>query len=896
MMIRLKRLMTGFKALFRNQRLERELDEELRAYRETAIEEKVRAGMARDEAIRAAHVQFGSLEAVKDYTRDVGWESSLYSFWRDVRYTFRTLRRTPGFTVAAVLTLALGIGATSAIFTLLNAAVLRPLPVREPEELVWLQKMDRGREDSYFSYPHFERLRERTRTLSGLFATSTLPRVNVVSDGTAGIASGALVSGDYFDVLGVRPELGRLLTREDDRAASPVAVISHGFWRRRSGAATTIVGKSVVLNNVPLTIIGVLPPAFFGVMVGRSPDLILPMRLADRVSGSGSWNQPFVTWLQIIGRVGSGTSEQAARAELTAIYRQSQLEFAGTASDGQQRIAREVEMKIVPASTGLTSSRGVHAFAPALRFLMGIAAMLLLVACANVANLLLARSEARQPEFAVRLAVGASRGRLVRQLVTESALIGLMGGAFGLAFAIWGSRALASIVSAGPLPILLDTHPDLRVLGFTAFICCATVLVFGVAPSFRATRGEPGSRLGTLRAAIGTGHLGWNRTLVVSQVALSLVLVIAAGLFVRTVHNLLSVDAGYNRQNVLMLSTDASLLRYGGGKTPALYGAILDSLGSIPGVARASASFARPIDSELRLVGAAGFVEGQTLDADRRLPYVFNVVGPNYFSTLEIPMLMGRDFGAHDGRDSAKVAIINETLARQLFHGEHPIGLRFGQNPREIVQVIGVVKDTKYANLIDAPQATVYFPITQTPWPVQVTFLTRYTGATGPITEAARQRLAAIDSALPIYRVNTLEIEAQESLLRQRLLATVSSLFGVTTLLLAGVGLYGLMSFAIARRRKEIGVRIALGAERRSVLWMTLRESIGLIAVGIGIGVPSALALMRLARTFLFGLTATDPLTLTTAAALSMGVGVLAAYIPARRAARVDPIGALRNE
>ena len=895
-MARLRRLICGFKALLRNQRIERELDEELRAYRETAIDEKVRTGMAREEAVRAARVQFGSLDAVKDYTRDVGWEARVYSLWRDIRYAFRTLRKTPGFTVAAVLTLALGIGANTAIFTLLNAAVLRPLPVHNPEELVWLQTMYRGSEASYFSYPHFERLRERTRTLSGLFALSTLPRVNVVSDGTAEIASSTLVSGDYFAVLGVRPQLGRLLTPEDDRVASPVAVISHGFWRSRFGADEAIVGRTVVLNNVPVSIIGVMPPGFFGVTVGRSPDLILPMRFGDRISGSGAWDQPFVTWLQMIGRVESGVTEETARAELTAIYRQSHLEFAAAASDEQQRIAREAEMKIVPAGTGLASSRGVHAFAPALRFLMGIAATVLLVTCANVANLLLARSQARQREFAVRMAIGASRGRLIRQLVTESALIGLMGGAFGLAFAIWGSRALTNMVSAGPLPILLDTAPDLRVLGFTASICGATVLLFGVAPSFRATQGGPSSGLDTVRAADGTARLTWNRTLVVAQVALSLVLVVAAGLFTRTVHNLLSVNAGYNRHNVLMLSTDASLLRYGGGKTPALYGAILDSLSSIPGVSRASASFARPIDSEVRLVGTAGFVEGRTLDVDRRIPYVFNVVGPNYFSTLEIPMLMGRDFGAHDARDSVKVAIINETLARQLFPGDHPIGLRFGQNVREIVQVIGVVKDTKYANLVDAPQATVYFPITQTPWPVQVTFLLRHTGAAGLTTAVARQRLAAINPDLPIYRVNTLEVEAQESLLRQRLLARVSSLFGVTTLLLAGVGLYGLMSFAVARRRKEIGVRMALGAERRNVLWMTLRESIGLIAVGIIIGVPSALALMRLGRTFLFGLTPADPLTLTAAVALLAGVGALAAYIPARRASQVNPIGALRVE
>jgi predicted permease len=886
----------GFKALFRRQRTERELDEELRAYRETAIEEKRRAGMAREDAVRAAHVEVGSLEAVKDYTRDVGWEARLDSFWRDVRYALGTLRRAPGFTAAAVLTLALGIGANTAIFTLVNAAVLRPLPVHNPGELVWLKTVYRGSEESSFSYPHFERLRERARTLNGLFATSELPRVNVVSDGTSGVATGTLVSGNYFNVLGVRPQLGRLLTPEDDRAASPVAVISHGFWQNRFGADPAIVGRSVALNSVPVQIIGVTPPGFFGVVVGRSPDVTVPMRLGDRLSGSAWWNQPFVTWLQMVGRLKRDVSDDTARAELTGIYQQSQSEFAATAGDEQQRIAREAQMEVVPAATGLTNLRGVHAFAPALGFLMGIAATVLLVACANIANLLLARSEARQRELAIRLALGASRGRLIRQLLTESALVGLIGGMLGLAFAIWGSQALIKMVSAGPLPILLDTVLDLRVLVFTALISAATVLLFGVAPSLRATQGGPTSGLYSLRAAIGTGRLGWNRALVVTQVALSLVLVFAAGLFIRTVDNLLSVDAGYNRQNVLMLSTDASLLRYGGGKAPALYAVILESLNSIPGVSRVSASLARPIDSEIRLVGAAGFVEGRALDVDSRIPYVFNVVGPNYFSTLEVPILVGRDFGPQDATGSPKVAIINETMARQLFPGEHPIGHRFGQSAREVLEVIGVVKDTKYANLVDAPKAAVYFPISQTPWITQVTFLLRYTGAAGPLTDVARQRLATVNPDLPIYRVNTLEVEAQESLLRQRLLARVSSLFGVTTLLLASVGLYGLMSFAVARRSKEIGVRMALGAERRNVLWMTFRESIELIAVGVIVGVPSALALMRFGRTFLFGLTPADPLTLATAVVVLAGVALLAGYIPARKASQADPIGALRVE
>ena len=889
---RVRRLIAGFRALMRKPRVEQELDDELREFLETAVEEKMKAGLDRDAALRAARLELGSVEAVKDRVRDVGWETFVDSVWRDIGYAVRGLRRAPGFTAVAALTLALGIGATTAIFTLLDASVLRSLPVQDPGELVALQFQDRGRPQSFFSYPHFERLRDRTHTLSGLFAISALPRLNIVVDGRADIATGTLVSSEYFRVLGVAPHRGRLLTPEDDRAPDAVAVISHRFWQSRFGGDPGIVGRAVGVNGVPVAIVGVTPPGFFGVTVGGVSDVMLPMRLSDRVTmNRGWWNQPFVTWLQMIGRVRPGISREAADVELAGIFHQSQLEFMASSTDPDMRVRlRDSTLHLESAAAGLQGR--VHAFTPALTFLMAVAAIVLLIACANLANLFLARGHARQRELAIRLAIGAGRSRLMRQLLTESALVGAGGATIGCALALWGSEALARMVATGSTPILLDATPDLGVLAFAILVTCGTVLVFGMAPALHATRTR--GSLATFGArAIGTLRLGWNRTLVVAQIMLSVVLVLAAGLSWRTVDNLLATETGFDRRDILMFSTDASLVRYDGKRAPAVYGRVRDALASVPGVQRASVSVVRPIDSDSYFVGSVGFVDGRTLTGNSRIRYAFNVLGLDYFSTLRIPLLMGRDFQPQDGETSPKVAIINETMARQVFAEANPLGHHFGQNEREVLEVIGVVRDTKYANLLDAPRAVMYLPISQTP-ATQVTFLVRSAGSAESLVDAARQRMIAFDPSLPMYRVNTLDTQARESLLRQRLLARVSGLLGSIALLLAGVGLYGLMSFAVAQRVKEIGVRMALGADRTRVVWMTLGEACRLILFGVAIGVPTAVAVMRLAKSLLYGLTPGDPLTLMSVVALLSAVVLVAAYLPARRAARVDPMVALR--
>jgi predicted permease len=886
------RLSSLWKNIARRGRVERELDDEVRALLATLVDEKMQQGVSPEEARRSSMLELGGVEPLKERIREVKAGAFLDTLLLDIRYGMRMLRKHPSFALAAIVTLGLGIGANTAIFTLVDALALRPLPVREPRQLVYLEMNTATGRNPHHSYPIFERLRERTQSLSGLAATSSLDRVNVVVAAQPEIATGELVTGTYYDVLGLVPQLGRLLGPDDDRSGEAVAVISNGYWRRRFRGRPDIIGAVVTVRGLPVTIVGVTSASFFGVKVGRSVDITMPMGLRDRLVPEVRWrNQPFDTWLQLVGRLKSSVSQAESRAEIDAVFQQSMAEFTKDLPDAE-RAMYKARMDVMMAASGLETS----GFVPALRMLMWIAAIVLLIACANVANLLLARSEARTREIAVRLAIGAGRGRLVRQFLTESTLIGILGAALGLGMAVWGSAAIVAIVASGSPAFVLDVRPEGRILTFTAIVSLATVFLFGLAPAFRATGTRAATLIGGVRSSLSKrSGLGWNRMLVTGQLALSLILVFAAGLFVRTVGNASAETGGFNRQNVLTFSTDPSLLRYDPLKTSGLHASILETLRTIPGVEAASAAQARPVNPQAYYVSGFGFVGGRVLSSRERVRLAWNAVSDDYFKTLEIPMLAGRPFSANDGWSAPRVAIINETLARQLFPGQNPVGSTIGWSEREQHEIVGVARDTKYADLLSEVRGVVYFPVYQSV-PGDVTFLVRYTGQTGPIVNAARARIAAIDRRLPIYRVNTLEAEASAALLRQRLLALVSTAFGLLALALACVGLYGLMSFAVARRVNEIGVRIALGASQRQVLWMTLRESLRMIAGGVLVGVPGAVALMRLARRFLFGLTPADPMTLVTAAAVLAAVAIAAGYIPARRASRVEPMVALRAD
>jgi predicted permease len=811
---------------------------------------------------------------------------------QDLRHGLRALRRSPGYAAAAAVTLALGIGAITAVFTLLDAVLLRDLPVAAPERLVSLRQVYRGQENAYFSYPHLDHLRERATTLGGLAFMADVNRVQVAVAGAVDMARGELVSGEYFGVLGVRPHAGRLLLPADDRPDGAVAVISHGFWQRRFAADPAAVGRSMTVNGVPVTIVGVTPREFFGVTVGSAIDVRLPLRLRDRLQpGRAFWEEPSVTWLTTLGRLRAGVEPGQAAAELTPLFQQA---LARSPEPGQAEALDGRRLELLSARRGVAPGRSLRGYGPPLRMLMVVAGLVLLVACANVANLLLARAETRRREMAVRAALGATRGRLMRQLLAEGALLAALGGLLGLAVAAAGSAGLAGMLSTASHRVEVHTGPDLRTLAFTALASALSVLVFAMAPAFRASRVD----LGAGAAAVVSGRSRWSEALLAGQVAMCVTLLFGAGLFVRSVRNALATEGGYQRADVFMFSADPSLMGYPPGRTAAFYAEALASLRSVPGVIAASAAQARPIDGELYLVGGLGFIDGRRLGREERIRHALNAVAPGYFSTLQIPVLAGREFRAEDHGEAPRVAIVSEALARQAFPGQNPIGRRLGSTEREALEVVGVVGDTRYGRLTDAPRGILYLPLYQAPSSSsrQVSFLVRYSGGLAAITAAAMAGVAAVDRSLPLYRVNTLEAEAEDSLLRERLLARTSTLFGVVAMLLAGVGLYGSASFNVARRGREIGLRMALGADRSRVVRMTLRQSLAPVAVGALVGLPAAYLTMRIARSLLFRIAPHDPSTMCGAVALLMATAAAAGYLPARRAARVEPMVALRAE
>jgi predicted permease len=870
---------------------QQDLEREVRSHLDLEAEEQRAAGLRSGDARYAAQRAFGNTALVQENTREMwGW-GSLERLRADLSYALRTIRRSPGLTVVGVLSLALGIGANTAIFSLFDAVLVKSLPVREPDRLVYLRGAGG---DAELPYPVYSRLRDRTQTLEGLVASSSgVERAEAgVDGGAAESANVQLVSGNYFSVLGVTAAVGRLLKPEDDLTpgANPVAVVSHGYWSRRMGGDPAVVGRSLRLNGLPFTIVGIAPAEFFGTTVGYSPDIWTPIMMMQAITHDAhALDSSNVWWLNLVGRLRPGVRMEQAAAETVVLYRQ----IDGELHPGQDRKGPSGHpIELVPAAKGLDALR--TKFSKPLQVLMVVVALVLSIACANLANLLLSRAAARRPELALRLALGASRARLVRQLLTESLLLAGAGGVCGLAFAQWGSGLLLRIASNRPDPIPLHLAPDFRTLAFTVAISLATGLLFGIAPAWRASRLDPGPTLKTASTGLTAGSpLG--KSLIAAQAGISLLLLMGAGLFVSSLHALRSVDTGFRREHLLLMDVDARWAGYQGAALKNLARRVFDAMNGAPGVR--AASFA-----ECGMFMGCGSDNGISLPGvtpppGKKMNFRYDSVGPGYFETMGIPLSMGRTFTLQDDGSAPKVAVVSESFARRFFPDRSPLGRHFGagRNQNFDTEIVGVVKDVKLDSVKEAPRATFFLPFLQTNASFGVLEI-RTSGE--PLTAASliRQRVREIDPAIRVNLVASMEQRIDASIARERLLATLSGFFGVLALLLVSIGLYGVISYNVTRRTHELGIRISLGASRGKIVWMVLRDCLAMSAAGVAIGLPLCWWLSRLVASLLFGVTPHNPAILSAAAGALIAVAALAGYRPARRASRVDPMVALRYE
>ena len=917
----LRNLLAGIQALFHKKQVEQEMDEELRGYLDAAAKDKVRAGMSQEQALRAARVEMGSLDAVKEEIRSAGWEAGVESFWQDVRYGLRQLRRNRGFTAAVVLTMALCIGANTAVFTLVNAVMFKLLPVRDPQRLVllcWRQGSKSldftnsgygfAEGNASFGFPFIEQLRAQKQVFSHVFGFVPLgwskESLNATVDGHATMVDGAMVTGDYFSGLGVEPVLGRMISGADVREGAPRSVvISHSYWTRQFGRAPTAVGRTAFINGVAFTVIGIAPPEFFGVQPGHAPDVWIPMVQEARIGPWGAgppwsskmWSTPNWWWVMVFARLAPGITEQQALAAAQVPF----LPSAESLAKAPLKPSEAPKVVFVPLSRGLDTLR--WQFSKPLMVLMTIVALVLLIACANVATLLLARAAARRREIGVRLTLGAPRSRLIRQLLTESLLLSLAGGAAGFLLALWASRLLLLLISGGEQTAGIEISPDLAVLGFCAAVSILTGVLFGLVPALRATRTDVASSLKEVAQGV-AGARGRGRSgnaLVVLQVALSLLLLVAAGLFVRSLVKLEKEDLGFNPQNLLVFTLDPAKSGYEPQRVLDLLEEVRARLRFLPGVKGVTLS------GTGLLTGWGGdwpiVPEHYQPGTNLKKKIEAQSVGPAFCDTLGIKLMLGRCIDGRDTANSAKVAVIDENLAHYYFGDSNPVGWRFSEgqsfNPNKAIQIVGVVRNFKYRKIRNTAARTVYLPYTQQEGGVSAMYFeVRSAGDPLALVPQVRKAIQEIDPTLALADIKTQTQMLAEALTQERLLAKLCSFFGILALGLAAIGLYGLMAYFVTQRTNEIGIRMALGAQRKQVLYMVLRQSVALVAVGVVAGLAAALATTRLIESELYGLKPTDPLTLGLAACLMLAVAALAAYLPARRATRVDPLVALRHE
>jgi predicted permease len=834
------------------------------------------------------------------------------TLWQDLRYGLRTLIKNPGFTSVAVLTLALGLGVNTAIFSLTDQILLRMLPVERPQELVVLRspgpKQGRVWSDgdngaASFSYPLYKELRDKNNVFAGLLARFAIP-LSVAGDGQTERADGELVSGNYFDVLGVRPALGRLFTDEDDRApgASPIAVLSHGYWTRRFGASPDVLNKTLVINGTVMTVVGVARAGFNGVQVGQLPDVFIPITMkAQMTPNSNGLDNHKDYWLAIIGRLQPGLSRQQAEAAFAPVYRQileEELPLMGKwSAETQQRFLNRPMLLDEGGQGRQILQRDTK---QPLLVLMGMVGLVLLIACANVANLLMARGAARQREIAIRLAVGAGRWRLVRQFLVESLLLFLIGGSVGLLVAAWTISGLVAAIPASLGALGLSPQLDLRLLVFNFALAVITGLLFGLMPALRATRLNLEGTLREQGSSVSGSHaqVRFRKGLVVSQIVLTTTLLVGAGLFARSLNNLQRLNLGLRPDQLIAFSIAPELNGYKPQQTIALFEQLHQNLATQPGVdgvTEAEMALFTDSNSSSNIT-----VEGYQPQDDEEMNVYHNFIGPSYFSALGIPLVRGREFTPSDGASSPKVAVINESMAALYFADREPLGAHLafgaGDKVRPDIQIVGVVKDSKHASVREKGKPFLYIPYAQKQDVGSITFYVKTRQDVGIVAATLRQEVQRLDGNLPVYDLKTLEQQIDESLFADRFLTVLSLSFALLAALLAVVGLYGVMAYTVTRRTREIGIRMALGATRGNVSWLILREVVGLAAIGLITGLPAAYGLGRVSESLLFGVTASDPLVFIAAGLLLSVATLVGGYLPARKAAGIDPLTALRYE
>jgi len=878
---------------FWRRRTNEDFAEEVAAHLAMETERLVRGGASQDEAAAAAHRRFGNATAARERFFDAGRARWLEQLGQDLRFAARAFRRSPGFATVTVLSLALGIGANTAIFSLIDAVLLRSLPVRDPAGLVLVQRMSRGPDGKTgarpMPYPAFARVRSDNHVMAEMAASAGAGNISLRFEGaTDRLPHGILVvTGDFFHLLGILPARGRLLGPDDDRVplADPVVVLGYGYWLSRFGGDESIVGKTVEINDTPFTVVGITPPRFFGLLVGDAPDLYAPMMMDSIVFRARSAVQsPGNGLLTVIGRLKPGVTRAQAGAELGPLYVRARIETSGGVVDAQSlKLYEGTFVEVQPGAGGLGLMR--NQYGTSLKILMVMVALLLLVACGNIANLLLARAAARRREIAVRVSLGASRARLVRQLLTESVLLGVAGGALGLAFAQWGNRLLIHVISSGTWPVI-DLRPDARVLAFTVAVSIGTGLLFGIAPSLAATRAGPGATLkDTGHGTVGVPHARLGRALVVAQIGLSLVLVAGTGLFVRSLASLRAVEMGFDRDRVLLVRLDPRRDGYTPVRAAQFYRDLLERAARLGRVRQAALADITPMEGSRSAVKFE--VPGYTpADSERMNVFVVSV-SPEYFATLGATFRSGRAF-TRLGGDAPLPIVVNAAFSDRYLRAGGTVGRQVSlaaadESKRVDAEVVGVVHNLRLDNPRDSVPPTVFRPFLDNPFLGRAHLLLRTAGEPVALAGEVRALVRGMDPRLEVLVVRTLSDQVDGTLLGPRLVATISVFFGALALALAAIGLYGVLSYAVARRTSELGLRIALGATPRTVQWMVLRQTAVMVALGIAIGVPLMLALGRLVQGFLFGLRPADPLVLVASVVVLAAVAAVAGFLPARR-------------